>query len=255
MNPTLNTQTGISLEVCGLHKSFSGQPVLQGVDFFVEPGEIFVVMGPSGSGKSVLLKHILGLEVPDSGEILLNGQIVRGLGSFSQYRVGMVFQSGALLNSLTVGENVGLYLTEHRIGTPKEIAQIVAQKLQIVGLKNIEHKFPSELSGGMKKRVAIARALVIEPQLMLYDEPTAELDPLMAVVIANEILRLNQTMHSTSIVVSHDRELVFGIADRIAIIVEGKILVVGTPDQIRSSPNPLVQSFITANVSKDRNVV
>ncbi|MCX6883195.1 MAG: ATP-binding cassette domain-containing protein [Verrucomicrobia bacterium] len=123
------------------------------------------------------------------------------------------------------------------------------------GLKNIEHKFPSELSGGMKKRVAIARALVIEPQLMLYDEPTAELDPLMAVVIANEILRLNQTMHSTSIVVSHDRELVFGIADRIAIIVEGKILVVGTPDQIRSSPNPLVQSFITANVSKDRNVV
>ncbi len=252
MNPTLEMQPSISLEVRGLRKSFDGQPVLRDVNLFVEPGEVFVVMGPSGSGKSVLLKHMVGLEVPDAGEIRLNGEILHELGSLSQYRVGMVFQSGALLNSLTVGENVGLYLSEHHLGSSAEIAKIVAQKLKIVGLKDIEHKFPSELSGGMKKRVAIARALVIEPQLMLYDEPTAELDPLMAVVIAREILRLNQTTHSTTIIVSHDRELAFGIADRIAIILEGSILVVGTPDEIRSSSNPLVQSFITASVSKDR---
>src|SRR6187401_2608566 len=174
---------GISVEVRGLRKSFGGQQVLKGIDLSVSPGEIFVVMGPSGSGKSVLLKHIIGLEAPNEGDILIDGHSILKEENeiMSKYRLAMVFQSGALLNSLSVGENVGLYLSEHRTHKPEEIRRIVAEKLELVGLKSVEDKFPSELSGGMKKRVAIARALVIEPQLILYDEPTSELDPLNAV--------------------------------------------------------------------------
>src|SRR5439155_23256522 len=134
-------------------------------------GEIFVIMGTSGSGKSVLLKHVIGLEAPDEGEILINGESVEAVEIASKYRMALVFQSGALLNSLTVGENVGLYLTEHRLKSSQEIEKIVSEKLDDVGLKDALNKMPSELSGGMKKRVAIARALVIEPQLILYDEP------------------------------------------------------------------------------------
>jgi phospholipid/cholesterol/gamma-HCH transport system ATP-binding protein len=163
----------------------------------------------------------------------------------------MVFQSGALLSSLTVGENVGLYLSEHRTHKPEEIARIVAEKLELVGLKGIEEKYPSELSGGMKKRVAIARALVIEPQLILYDEPTSELDPVSSVTIIEEILSLNQRIEVTSIVVSHDRDLAFGIADRIAIIHEGTILFVGAPAQVKANPDPLIQQFITADFKKE----
>ena len=139
----------------------------------------------------------------------------------------MVFQSGALLNSLTVGENVGLYLSEHRLKPPAEIAHIVAEKLEVVGLKDTQEKMPNELSGGMKKRAAIARALVIEPQLILYDEPTSELDPLSAVVIGEEILGLNKRIHVTTLVVSHDRDLAFGIADRIAVIKHGALVELG----------------------------
>ena len=184
MNGSSSNQHGVGVQVRGLRKSFDGQEVLQGLDFDVQPGEIFVIMGPSGSGKTVLLKHLIGLEEPDAGEILIEGQPIQSPEVMSQYRMAMVFQSGALLNSLTVGENVGLYLAEHRLKPPAEIARIVAEKLEVVGLKGTEDKMPSELSGGMKKRVAIARALVIEPQLILYDEPTSELDPLSAVVIA-----------------------------------------------------------------------
>ena len=190
MNGSSSNHHGVSVQVRGLRKSFDGQEVLQGLDFDVQPGEIFVIMGPSGSGKTVLLKHLIGLEEPDAGEILIEGQPIQSPEVMSQYRMAMVFQSGALLNSLTVGENVGLYLAEHRLKPPEEIARIVAEKLEVVGLKGTEDKMPSELSGGMKKRVAIARALVIEPQLILYDEPTSELDPLSAVVIAEEILHL-----------------------------------------------------------------
>src|SRR6266550_5077595 len=152
--------------------------------------------------------------------------------------MAMVFQSGALLNSLTVGENVGLYLAEHRLKAPQEIARIVSEKLEVVGLKGTEDKMPSELSGGMKKRVAIARALVIEPQLILYDEPTSELDPVIAVTIGEEILKLNRRIHVTSIVVSHDRDLAFGIADRIALMNDGHILAVGAPDDVKNNPHP-----------------
>ncbi|MGN6385115.1 MAG: ABC transporter ATP-binding protein [Verrucomicrobiota bacterium] len=242
---------GVSLEVRGLRKSFGGQPVLKGIDFKVNPGEIFVIMGPSGSGKSVLLKHIIGLEAPDEGEILINGESVEHGDVMDRYRLAIVFQSGALLSSLTVGENVGLYLTEHRIKPADEIDRIVSEKLEIVGLKGIESKYPSELSGGMRKRVAIARALVIEPQLILYDEPTSELDPLSAVTISEEIINLKRRIQVTSIVVSHDRDLAFGIADRIAIIHDGSILFIGTPAQVKANQDPLIQQFITADFKKE----
>lgn len=241
------SQQGVSVEVRGLRKSYDGQPVLKGIDFSVRPGEIFVLMGPSGSGKSVLLKQIIGLEPPDEGEILIDGQSVHSHDVMDRYRMALVFQSGALLNSLTVGENVGLYLTEHRLKKPDEIDRIVTEKLDFLGLKNVKNRNPGDLSGGMKKRVAIARALVIEPQLILYDEPTSELDPLSAVVISEEILKLNQRIHVTSLIVSHDRDLAFGVAHRIAVINEGKIIAIGTPDEIKRHSNPLIQKFLHAN--------
>jgi phospholipid/cholesterol/gamma-HCH transport system ATP-binding protein len=248
---TSNSQiNGVSLVVRGLHKSFGGQKVLDGIDLEVRPSEVFVIMGPSGSGKSVLLKHLIGLEAPDAGEILINGQSISAPEIAAKYRMALVFQSGALLNSLTVGENVGLYLAEHRLKPPAEIERIVSEKLEDVGLKDAMDKMPAELSGGMKKRVAIARALVIEPQLILYDEPTSELDPLSSVVIGNEILNLKHRIRVTSLVVSHDRDLAFGVADRIAVIAEGKILTIGTPEEVKNFKHPLVQEFLRADFKR-----
>ncbi len=241
---------GVDLQVRGLKKSFDGQVVLKGLDFEVKPGEIFVIMGPSGSGKTVLLKHLIGLEEPDEGEILINGQPIQSPEVMDKYRMAMVFQSGALLNSLTVGENVGLYLAEHRLKPPTEIAKAVAEKLEVVGLKGTEGKMPSDLSGGMKKRVAIARALIAEPQLILYDEPTSELDPLSSVAISEEIVKLNERIGVTSLVVSHDRDLAFGVADRIAVIGDGKILTLGTPEEVRRAPQPEVQEFLKAGYKR-----
>jgi phospholipid/cholesterol/gamma-HCH transport system ATP-binding protein len=251
MNTPTSNHSGVSLQVRGLRKSFDGQEVLRGLDFAVEPGEIFVIMGPSGSGKSVLLKHLIGLEPPDAGEILINDESIQSPEIASKYRMALVFQSGALFSSLTVGENVGLYLSEHRLKPPEEIARIVAEKLENVGLKGTEEKMPNELSGGMKKRVAIARALVIDPQLILYDEPTSELDPLSAVVIGEEILNLQRRIHVTSLVVSHDRDLAFGVADRIAVINEGRILTIGTPDEVKRFDDPLVQNFLRADFKRE----
>src|SRR6266700_972107 len=199
MNGAASNRTVVSVHVRELRKQFNGQEVLKGLDFEVKPGEIFVIMGPSGSSKTVLLKHLIGLETPDAGEILINGQSVQLPEMMSKYRMAMVFQSGALLSSLTVGENVGLYLTEHHLKPPEEIARIVAEKLEVVGLKGAEGKMPNDLSGGMKKRVAIARALVVEPQLILYDEPTSELDPLSARSIAEEIVHLKARIQVTSL--------------------------------------------------------
>jgi phospholipid/cholesterol/gamma-HCH transport system ATP-binding protein len=241
---------GVSLVVRDLHKSFGDQKVLDGINLEVNPGEIFVIMGPSGSGKSVLLKHIIGLEAPDSGQILISGESIDNPEIAVKFRMALVFQSGALLNSLTVGENVGLYLTEHRLKPPAVIEKIVSAILEDVGLKDVMDKMPSELSGGMKKRVAIARALVIEPQMILYDEPTSELDPVSSVVIGNEILKLKQRIHVTSIVVSHDRDLAFGVADRIAVITEGKILIVGTPDEVKNFKDPRVVEFLHAEFKR-----
>jgi len=251
MNPPNSNGSGVGLVVRGLRKSFNGQEVLKGVGFEVQPGEIFVIMGPSGSGKSVLLKHLIGLEDPDAGEILVNGEEVGSPEVAAKYRMALVFQSGALLNSLTVGENVGLYLTEHRLKSPEEIQKIVLEKLEDVGLKDAVDKMPGELSGGMKKRAAIARALVIEPQLILYDEPTSELDPLSSVVIGEEILKLKQRTHVTSLVVSHDRDLAFGVADRIAVIVDGVIVTIGTPDEVKKFNDPLVQKFLHADFKRE----
>lgn len=247
------TPGGVSVEVRDLHRSYGGQPVLRGVEFKVAPGEIFAVMGPSGSGKTVLLKHLIGLEQPTAGQVLIDGRSIDTPGFMEQCRLAMVFQSGALLSSLTVGENVGLYLSEHRTKPPAEIADIVEQKLELVGLKGQENRYPSELSGGMKKRVAIARALVIEPQLMLYDEPTSELDPQMSVVIGEEICNLNRRTGVTSIVVSHDREMAFGIADRIAVMHGGVIRAMGAPDEVRASQDPLIADFLSASFTHIRS--
>lgn len=254
MNTTASNHGGVRLEVRGLSKRFGEQQVLRDVSFSVEPGEVFVVMGPSGSGKSVLLRHIAGLESPEAGEILVNGRKSEEGGVMEHCRFAMVFQSGGLLNSLNVAENVGLYLSEHRLKPPAEIGRIVSEKLAAVGLNEVEEKYPGELSGGMKKRVAIARALVADPQLILYDEPTSELDPLVSIVIGQEILNLTQRLKVTSIVVTHDRDLAFGIADRMAVLHEGRFLALGAPAEIRQSSDPLIQRFLSAEFTPASNL-
>jgi phospholipid/cholesterol/gamma-HCH transport system ATP-binding protein len=241
-----STAQSVNVRIEGLRKSYDGVPVLKGINLEIKRGETFVIMGPSGSGKSVLLKHIIGLEEPDEGDIFIEGESIRNPEVMNKYRLALVFQSGALLNSLTVGENVGLYLTEHRLKPPAEIARITSEKLELLGLRNIRDRNPSELSGGMKKRVAIARALVIEPQLILYDEPTSELDPLSAVVIGEEIIALRQRVQVTSIVVTHDRDIAFGVADRIAMMYEGEIIAMGTPAEIKASTHPIIHRFLNA---------
>ena len=238
----------VTVEVCNLRKSFHGEEVLKGISLEISPGGIFVIMGPSGSGKSVLLKHIIGLLKPDSGQIFIQGEPVDTPNLRDKYRMAMVFQSGALLSSLTVGENVGLYLSEHQLKSPDEIARVVSRKLADVGLAGEEDRMPNDLSGGMQKRVGIARALVMDPQLILFDEPTSELDPLMTVRLGEEILKLKNVTQATSIVVTHDLNLAFGIADRLAMMMDGEILFVGTPGQLCQDPNPLIQSFIHAQL-------
>lgn len=239
---------GVRLSVCGLRKSYCGIEVLKGIDFEVNAGEIFVIMGPSGGGKSVLLRQLIGLEAPDQGEISVEGQPVQPPEVPTHYRVAMVFQSAALLAELTVAENVGFYLTEHHLKPPGEIAEIVAKDLASVGLKGAENKMPDQLSNGMKKCVAIARALATEPQLILYDKPTSELDPVSAGKIAEYIVKLNEQIQATTLVVSHDRELAFGIAHRIALLDEGRIVAIGTPDEIKGNSDPRVQRFLAAGI-------
>jgi phospholipid/cholesterol/gamma-HCH transport system ATP-binding protein len=238
----------VRVEVRDLHKSFKEGEVLKGISFQVSPGELFVIMGPSGSGKTVLLKHIIGLMQPDSGEILLEGESIQQPEVRNKCRIAMVFQSAALLNSLSVGENVGLYQVEHQLKPPPEIRGMVARALETVGLKGMEDRSPGELSGGMQKRVAIARALLVEPQLVLFDEPTSELDPLMAVTIGQEILKLNQRTGATSIIVTHDRDLAFAAANRIAMIDDGRILFIGTPKEVQGSTDSRIQKFVRAEL-------
>jgi phospholipid/cholesterol/gamma-HCH transport system ATP-binding protein len=248
MNTNPPALQGVRLSVRGLCKSYNGNEVLKGIDLDVAAGEIFVIIGPSGSGKSVFLRQIIGLEEPDHGEVLIEGQPIESPDITTRYRVAMVFQSGALLTSMTVGENVGFYLAQHRLKTPDEIAEIVAKDLEEVGLKGTENKMPDELSGGMRKRVAIARALAVEPQLILYDEPTSELDPVSSVNISEDIVKLNGRIGATSVVVSHDRELAFGIAHRIAMLDEGRIIAAGTPNEMKANPDPRVQQFLNAKI-------
>ncbi len=239
----------VTVEVHDLHKKFGALEVLKGISFQVNRGERFVIMGPSGSGKSVLLKHIIGLMRPNAGEILIEGLSIQNPSVRDKHRMAMVFQSAALLTSLTVGENVGLYLVEHQLKSPEQIDAIVARTLETVGLKGLQDRAPSELSGGMQKRVAIARALIVEPQLVLFDEPTSELDPLMAVTIGEEILNLNQHTGATTIIVTHDRELAFATANRIAMINEGRIIFIGTAQEVQNSADPVIQKFIRAELA------
>lgn len=245
-------ESGVAVHVRGLSKSFGGQTVLDGISLDINAGEVFVLMGPSGSGKSIFLRHIIALETPDSGDILLNDARIGDEAVRERYRMAMVFQSGGLLNSLTVEENVGLYLSEHRLKKRDEIAKIVSEKLTLVHLTALDaKKYPTELSGGMKKRVAIARALVMDPQLVLYDEPTSELDPLVALTVGREILNANRASGATTLVVTHDRDLAFGIANRIGFLNEGKIIAVGTPAEIRASNDPLIRKFLAADFTPE----
>jgi phospholipid/cholesterol/gamma-HCH transport system ATP-binding protein len=247
-SPSQNDQ--VCVDVQNVCKSFGDQEVLKGVSFDVRCGEIFVIMGPSGSGKSVLLKHLVGLEHPTSGRVMIDRHEITSPELLSKYRIAMVFQSGALLSSLTVAENVGLYLREHRLKPKAEIDRIISEKLAIVGLQGTEDKTPTELSGGMKKRVAIARALVMDPQLILYDEPTSELDPLISITIGEEIVRMREATGATSVVVTHDRDMGFGIADRMAIIRHGEILAMGTPEEVRNCELEEVQTFLNASFQR-----
>ena len=244
-NPFTHSETAaVGVAVEGLSKSFGRFEVLKNVTFSVKPGEIFVLMGPSGSGKSVLLKHIVGLERPTAGRVTVDGRDAAAESTREQVRMALVFQSGALFNSLSVYDNLALYPREHRIANEAAIREKVMRALQILSLEGTANKAPSELSGGMKKRVAIARGLVMEPQLMLYDEPTSELDPVMAATISEIIATLKDEYHVTSIVVSHDRELALGIADRVGILMGGELVSLGTPADLRTPADPRVAEFL-----------
>jgi phospholipid/cholesterol/gamma-HCH transport system ATP-binding protein len=237
---------GVAVRIEKLNKSFGGNHVLKDIDLDIAPGETFSIIGPSGTGKSILLRHIIRLETPDSGQIYFNDQPVfhNGRPLPQTFRSSMVFQSSALFNSLTVAENVGLWLREHRVYPEARICGIIAEKLAIVGLEGREGLRTSELSGGMRKRVAIARSLAMEPDLVLYDEPTAELDPVTTDELAETILSLRKRTGNTTIIVTHDLNFALYLSDRIAMMHQGEIIETGVPDQIRNSSNPIVQRFI-----------
>ncbi len=234
----------VGVKIENLVKNFGQLQVLKNVSFEVKAGEIFVLMGPSGSGKSVLLRHIVGLEQATSGRVTIDGHDAALAETREHVKIGLVFQAGALFNSLNVYDNLALYLREHRIGTEAEIKEKVQHALTILSLENTGRKYPSDLSGGMKKRVAIARSLVMEPQLLLYDEPTSELDPVMAATISEIIASLRDQYRVTSIVVSHDRDLALNIADRIGLLMNGELIMVGTPAELKASQDPRIVDFL-----------
>ena len=239
------------IEAKGLHKSFGGSRVLDGLDLKVERGETLVIIGRSGCGKSVLLKHMIGLVKADGGEMRVDGKDISALpiGELNALRMrfGMLFQAAALFDSLTVGENVGFSLTEHTDLSKKAIDDRVAESLELVGLKGIQDRWPAELSGGMKKRVALARAICMRPEILLYDEPTTGLDPITADAINDLIIRLHDRMKVTSVAVTHDMVSAYKIGTRVAMMYQGKIIETGKPDEIRRSANPVVRQFITGS--------
>lgn len=242
----LSDTRGVGIRIVKLNKHYGANHVLRDVDLEILAGETFSIIGPSGTGKSVLLKHIVKLETPDSGEIYIDGQpIFSGKKNEEHdYRYSMVFQSSALFNSLTVGENVGLWLREKRICKEAMIREIISEKLTQVGLEGKEGLLTSELSGGMKKRVAIARSLAMNPDLILYDEPTAELDPINTDELANTILKLKETTKNTTVIVTHDLNFALYVSDRIGMMHGGNIIEIGAPREIKASQNPIVRGFI-----------
>jgi len=236
------------IEIIDLHKSFDDNHVLRGINLEVKRGESLVIIGGSGSGKSVLLKHIIGLMRPDQGRVIIDSIDLAtldedGLNEIRK-KFGMLFQSAALFDSMRVWENVGFGLRRHTNLTDEEIREIAIQKLNMVGLVGVEDLMPSELSGGMRKRVGLARAIAMEPEILLYDEPTTGLDPIMADAINDLIIKMRETLSITSVAITHDMKSAYKIADTIAMLYNGVIIEKGTPDEIRNSDNPVVRQFI-----------
>ena len=241
------------IEIINLHKSFEKNHVLRGVDLTIEKGESMVVIGGSGSGKSVLLKHIIGILKPDAGKVLIDGVDLALLKESELYEVrkkfGMLFQMSALFDSMTVWENVGFALLRNKSMHDKEIKARATEKLKLVGLSGVENLMPAELSGGMKKRVGLARAIAHEPEILLYDEPTTGLDPIMADAINELIIAMKNTLSVTSVAITHDMNSAYKIADRIAMLYEGRIIDTGSPAEIKNTGNPVVRQFITGSAS------
>jgi phospholipid/cholesterol/gamma-HCH transport system ATP-binding protein len=240
------------IQVQDLHKTFGRQRVLRGLSLDVATGEIMVVIGRSGGGKSVLLKHLIGLLRPDSGVILVDGRDITRLRGSALDRIreryGVVFQGGALFDSMTVFDNVAFPLRERsRLGMG-EIVNRVEVKLEQVGLTGMGDKNPAEISGGMRKRVAIARALVTEPEVVFFDEPTTGLDPILVNTIHHLIVELHRKFRFTAVMVSHEIPEIFRIADRVAMLHDGVIVEAGTPDAVQASSNPVVQQFIRGDI-------
>lgn len=238
----------MEIVVRDLRKSFGDNEVLRGVNLSVRPGEIAVIIGGSGSGKSVLLKHLIGLVKPDSGEILIDGQDIVPLSETELYsvrrRIGMIFQSGGLLQSLSVGRNVGLALAEHNLASSAEARRRVAEKLALVGLAGKEDEMPTNLSGGMRKRVAIARALTLDADALFYDEPTAGLDPPMSQTVDDLIREMKSKTGCTSLVVTHDLASIFSIADSVHMLHQGAIVFSGTPEQLLRCEDESIRRFL-----------
>jgi phospholipid/cholesterol/gamma-HCH transport system ATP-binding protein len=234
-----------------LYKSFGRNKVLDGVDLQIKRGESMVVIGGSGVGKSVLIKNIIGLLKPDAGSIWVEKVLVNTLSESEirkmRMKFGMLFQYAALFDSMTVGDNVGFALARHAKISKAEIEERVAECLALVGLTGVEHLYPAELSGGMKKRVGLARAIAMKPKILLYDEPTTGLDPIMSDAINNLIIRLREKLEVTSIAITHDMVSAYKIADRIAMLYKGKIIEIGTPAEIKKTKNPFVRQFISGS--------
>jgi phospholipid/cholesterol/gamma-HCH transport system ATP-binding protein len=244
----------------GVKKSFGPKVIYSDLNLSIERGETITVMGPSGSGKSVMLKMLIGLIHPDAGEIVFDGQDIAKMGDNEltdvRRRIAYLFQGAALFDSLTVGENVAYGLREQFWNkmTNDEILARVSQSLEMVGLPGIESMRPSDLSGGMKKRVGLARTLALQPEVILYDEPTTGLDPINTARINHLIVAIQHALHLTSIVITHDMGTAFAVSDRLAMIGKGRVLLVGTKDEFRESTNPAVHNFINGIAPKSEDV-
>ena len=236
------------IKLIKITKSFNSQKVLDELDLNIDSEKITVIIGQSGGGKSVLLKHIIGLITPDSGQIIIDGIDITNLNDKKlneiRKKFGMLFQDAALFDSMTVGENVAFPLNEHARLSREEVNKTVNEKLNLVGLENVTHKMPSELSGGMRKRVGLARAIALDPKIVLFDEPTTGLDPIMRESIDELIVSTQKRTKATFVIISHDIESAFTIAHKVAMLYQGKIVAVGTPDEIRLSNNSFVKRFI-----------